>query len=124
MYITEVFYKGSTFTLRFDYSRDKDTGEIKEAYGGVYGQNKAYYSYTEYRLIQTLFSRPEFMNSERFGIIIRAYYLTSRDYPYDKCSVYDRHCYRIVIAAGLNVKTNTPTYQIYENGEGEWPIEP
>lgn len=31
---------------------------------------------------------------------------------------------RLVIAAGLNVKTNTPNYQIHEQGEGEWELEP
>lgn len=123
MYITEIYHKGSMHTLRFDYSRDDVTGEIHEAYGGVYGRSKVNYGYDEYREMYTLYSKPEFLGNNKFDIIIRAYYYVSRNYPYNESDVFDRHSYRLVIAAGLNVKTQTPTYQIHEQGEGEWEPE-
>ena len=125
MYVTEI----SGGYLQFDYSRDSDTKEIIEAYGGVYGSKNGWSTYPDrysglYTTLQTLYSRVEFKNSTRFDLIIKAYRLTSSaEGRYSSSMMYD-HRYRLVIAAGLNVDTQVHNITIHEQGEGEWPLEP
>lgn len=64
------------------------------------------------------------MNNDRFDLIIRAYYLTGIDGPYGSSNSFYGHRYRLVIRAGLNIKTNISTCQFEQQGEGQWPLEP
>lgn len=125
MYLGETYYKGNTYTLQFDYRLNKDTGEVKEAYGGILDRSsQGQVSYNGYRSIQSIFSRPGYMNRERFELNIRAYYLTSSGGPYGGRDAYNQHCYRLTILAGLNLNTNSHYCDFQEQGEGEWPLEP